>query len=189
MADLIGRRSGRLIHVAGGFILCMLVAYSGTAQDTLQDDLNACNAISDNQERLACFEALAVADEPRPVAPDAATPVTEDMASDPARSPGTPANQPDIAGSDDTDFGLEHKRPKSPDSEPEPMQFTVSAARRNDFTGWTIGFENGQVWRQVGTDDYNIRVGETYTIRPASFNSFLLSNSRNNRKMRVSRIE
>lgn len=187
MAEVIDRRSGRLIPVPGGFILCMLVVFSAKAQDTLQDDLNACNAVPDSQERLACFEALA--DEPRAVAPDTPPPVAEDRAADPVRSPVTPVRQSETAGSDNPDFGLEHKQAKTPDSETEPMQFTVSAARHNDFTGWTIAFENGQVWRQVGTDRYDIRVGDTYTIQPASFNSFLLGNNRNNRKIRVSRVE
>lgn len=196
MARPIGRRSRRLFHVPGGFILGMWVACSATAQDVLRDELNACNAIPDSQERLSCFEALA--DEPRPDTPVAATPPREEPreeeATEPARSSAqlaTPATQPGNAGagSDDAGFGLEHRQPKAPDSKPETQQLTVSEARHNDFTGWTIAFENGQIWRQIGTDRYDIQVGETYSIQRASFNSFLLGNNRNNRKMRVSRVE
>ena len=66
---------------------------------------------------------------------------------------------------------------------------TVAAAKQNDFTGWTIEFENGQVWQQIGTDGYRIRKGEQYTISKALMDSYLLSNSSNNRKIRVRRIK
>lgn len=89
------------------------------------------------------------------------------------------------------DFGLEHKPQVSEqavESAEVVREFTVSAARRNDFTGWTIEFDNGQVWRQVGSEPYRINVGATYSIQRASFNSFLLGNPDDSRKLRVTRV-
>lgn len=83
------------------------------------------------------------------------------------------------------DFGLELKQSDNPDN--SERTFTVAKARQNNFTGWNIEFSNGQIWKQVGTDPYSIREGESYMVTRASFNSFFLSNSSDNRRMRITR--
>ncbi len=70
----------------------------------------------------------------------------------------------------------------------ESRTFVVASARFSQFSGWLIEFENGQQWRQIGTEDYSIKVGESYTITNASFRSFLLGSPGRNRTIRVSRI-
>lgn len=87
----------------------------------------------------------------------------------------------------DENFGKEHKQDFS--EEAGPRIFTVASARHNDFTGWTMTFENGQTWTQVGTDRYRIKKGEKYSITRAAFNSFLLGNLEDNRSIRISRID
>lgn len=87
----------------------------------------------------------------------------------------------------DENFGKEHKQDFS--EETGPRIFTVASARHNDFTGWTMIFENGQTWTQVGTDRYRIKKGGKYSITRATFNSFLLGNLEDNRSIRISRID
>ena len=55
--------------------------------------------------------------------------------------------------------------------------------------GGPLNLKVAGIWKQVGTDDYRVTVGETYTVQRASLNSFLLTNSRNNKKIRITRVE
>jgi hypothetical protein len=101
-------------------------------------------------------------------------------------SEGDPA-APAAARQDE--FGLELKQERVSNAGSDSRTYTVLAASHNDFTGWTIEFDGGGIWKQVGTDDYNIEVGERYTVRRATFNSFVLSNSHNNKRIRITRVE
>ena len=66
---------------------------------------------------------------------------------------------------------------------------TVASASHNDFTGWTLEFKNGQVWHQVGTEDYDIKVGDEYKITRGFMNSFILSNNEDHHKIRITRLK
>ena len=150
-----------------------------------QGGIASCADIDNAQERLACYDRAAEGGSDLPVVrlPRNTRPAATETA--PVDTAGT--SQP-TARQDE--FGLELKQERQRDTGgPDSRTYRVLAARHNDFTGWTIEFDGGGVWKQVGTDDYRIEVGETYTVSRASFNSFMLSNSRNNRKIRITRVE
>ena len=178
-------KTGRYVRTANFagtvFLTFLLAAGHLAAQPTLQ----SCAGIEDSDARLKCYDEAMNSGEKLPVfrLPRAS-----------ATSPGTEEqqrNQPVQAeqkqGVQGDSFGLELKGAEAAAGDSRTM--SVSAARHSDFTGWTIEFDNGQVWHQIGADDYDIVVGKSYTIKRASFNSFLLGSSENNSKMRVSRVE
>lgn len=169
----------RNIIIALGTIL--LPAGGNMAQTGLQE----CAAISDDDARLACYDRHLEAASPasREKLPVFRLPGTGD--SETARPPAEDAEDSAGETARSDNFGLEDKG----QADDGTRTFQVKAARHNQFTGWTIEFENGQIWRQVGTENYTIREGERYTIQRAMFNSFLLGSDRNNRKIRVTRIE
>lgn len=193
-----------------GVVATGLLAWSlpGFGQDSLED----CVGLSDAAERLACYDRLAGAG---PAAPIETQVVTEASPAPPAASRAAqvdapvaqePALQqsPEIATTPDTTpnsgqeaedgawrsiFGLELRRRKKEEENTNAITIVVDSASHNQFTGWRIRTEDGQVWQQIGTHSYTIREGQEYEINRGSFNSFQLGNSENNRKIRVRREE
>ena len=153
-----------------------LAAFSLTSLG--QVSIASCADIEDSAARLACYDEATSAIQSLPVIrlPRASVTSSSEASND---APATSSSRGD-------DFGLELRDDGGRVAE---RSYRVVAANRNDFTGWTIEFENGAKWRQVGTDKYDIEVGDTYTVRRGALNSFLLSNSKNNRKIRIKRFE
>jgi hypothetical protein len=92
------------------------------------------------------------------------------------------------------EFGLDIKPEQEQEKKPEmvmpdSLTLVVKNARHNDFTGWTIEFNDGSTWKQVGTDSYRIRRGEPYNVQRGALGSYFLSSQGNNRKIRVKRVE
>jgi len=156
-----------------------LAALSMTASTFLiaQSSVTDCASITDSDERLACYDRAAENARNLPVVR-----IPRGTRSAP-QTDMSPDNKEDTAfTARQEEFGFSRTQYRE-------RTFTVVSATHNDFTGWTIEFEGGGTWKQVGTDDYPIREGERYTIRRNSFNSYMLSNSRNNKKIRISRVE
>ena len=159
-----------------------------------QSGLQNCAAIEDSAARLACYDAAvgapAADDAPRPpreavepAAPPPELPAPRNAGTpDGARAPAGAVQPPDAAAGE---FGLERE---AQEEIPDTLRLRVAAARHSDISGWTIEFENGQVWRQVGSDRFTIEVGQRYLIRRASFDSHLLGTETGNRTIRVTRI-
>lgn len=145
-----------------------------------QGNLENCVLIKDNKQRLTCFDQAMTSrklNDSRALSPVVTT-TTEDLPK-PSRDISTLISE--------DDFGLEHKIDIS--AENSQRTFIVASSRHNDFTGWTIEFENSQVWKQVGTDSYRIRQGQRYTLRRGSLNSFFLGNLNDSRTIRITRIK
>lgn len=160
----------------------LLLAVTGQ-QAFAQGGITSCAGIQDAEERLACYDRAAESSANLPVVrlPRSSRPAPE------AETASEGAATREVEPQDD--FGLELKQERQRDPGPDTRSYRVLAATHNDFTGWTIEFEGGGTWKQVGTDDYDINIGERYTINRATFNSFMLSNSKNNRKIRITRVE
>ena len=161
-----------------GGILC-----TQTPGVAAQSSLTDCAAIEEAQARLSCYDSvsenaksLPVLRIPRSTQPRSTTEIT-------------PTDSSSTSSAVQDQFGLELKQSKNTNRGPDVRNYRVVAAKHNDFTGWTIEFDKGGTWKQVGTDDYNIKVGEVYTVRRASFNSYFLSNSNNNRKIKITRTQ
>jgi hypothetical protein len=158
-------------------VVLLLPAFGFAADNNMVD----CAQITDSVERLTCYDEVmqrgpATSDLPVVRLPRAPRPVA-------SQESGAPT--PAVESSDD--FGLEVKNADRDSN--ATRTYVVASAKHTDLTGWTIEFANGQVWRQVGTEDYRIREGERYTIERGMFNSFMLGNGSNNRKIRVTRVE
>jgi len=146
-----------------------------------QSSITECADIDNAQARLNCYDRVSENVKELPVVR-----VPRNRNSEP--QPRLDAPLPSTAVQDE--FGLdEAKKQKQRESEPDSRSYRVLSAKHNDFTGWTIEFEGGGIWKQVGTESYDIEVGGLYIIQRRSFGSYQLSSSRNNRKIRVSRTE
>ena len=146
-----------------------------------QSSITECADIENAQARLNCYDRVSenVRDLPVIRVPRNTNTV-----------PQSDVDAPVASSAVQDEFGLdETKKKKQRESGPDSRSYRVLSAKHNDFTGWTIEFEGGGIWKQVGTKSYDIEVGELYTIQRRSFGSYQLSSSRNNRKIRVSRTE
>jgi hypothetical protein len=171
----------RFILAAGSALFCLTAGFTYA-----QESVTSCADIANADERLACYDRAAEASRNLPVV---RLPRNTQPASTPSPASEQGQQQGNSAPVRQDVFGLELKQEKRRDEGPKIRTYRAVAASHNDFTGWTIEFEGGSKWKQVGTDDYDIEIGETYTVRRATFNSYILSNGKNNRKIRVTRIE
>lgn len=192
-------------HVSKTLAMVFLLPLIHSADVLAQVSMAECAQLEDSLERLRCYDSVMESSAMESSAPSS-MPVIDVPRANP-QGQSQPQPKPVTQSAPQDDFGktvamkdaVEETRSEEPGSlglddidgtgELTQRVMTVAAAKQNDFTGWTIEFENGQVWQQIGTDGYRIRKGEQYTISKALMDSYLLSNSSNNRKMRVRRIK
>lgn len=85
------------------------------------------------------------------------------------------------------DFGLEHKDvAKENDDEINAVVKSVNEAPYGELI---ITLENGQQWRQIGSDSMRISNNDEIVISRGMFNSFLLRKAGQNRSIRVKRTQ
>ena len=121
------------------------------------DALN-CAAVTNADERLACYDALAKTQSARP--------------------PAAPAVAPAAAASDgaiaDAGFGAApHKSPPTPKG-PEQIKALVAEVNVDRLGTVTVSLENGQTWT-FHDPEPRIKSGDQVTIRRASLGSYLMT--------------
>jgi len=97
----------------------------------------------------------------------------------------------ELANPTEESFGLENKAESVAEAPEEIANVVakVTTATHSDFTGWTISFDNGQSWKQIGTDRFDVNEGDSCTISRGLLNSFRLQCGSIERKIRVTRSE
>lgn len=85
------------------------------------------------------------------------------------------------------DFGLEHKE-VAKDNDDE-IKATVKSVDEAPYGELIITLENGQQWRQIGSDSMRISSNDDIVISRGMFNSFLLRKEGQNRSIRVKRTQ
>jgi hypothetical protein len=179
--------AGRPLRLSSHLLIASLLLASVVQA---QPELQRCAALADNAERLQCYDGLAAAlrsaAEAETTAPSA---VQATPASDLAASPEPPARRGISTAL--ALFGFE-SRPEEQRQITEVLdrvEAAVSSAVHNPFSGWTLTLANGQVWKQLGSDRFDIKPGDTAVITRGSLNSFLLQRGGEGRRIRVSRVE
>ncbi len=150
--------------------LVLLLLACGTcieaqAQD-LQAALRTCVAIESERDRLDCFDALARGTSD-------AVPVTR-----------SPEPSPDVAPTND--FGIEHRASSHPSG--ETLSATLAVVESGGYGQLRVTLDNGQVWEQVGSDRYQLKVGDQVVIERGRFNSFFLRKQSSDKKVRFTRL-
>lgn len=178
-----------------------LFLLTATAQVTAAPTLADCKKLTDNFARLNCYDQMGLATEKTavaPAAPQAAAPVVS-IAPAPTSVPvqaTTPAPAPLVTPNPaqatvtvvnvEDEFGMTKKKPAEV---VEEIDGKVTAFERNKYDKLVVTLENRQVWRQTDSDYIDMKIGDVVVIKKASFGSFLMSNGRDNRKIRVKRVE
>ena len=155
----------------------------------LSDALNECRQQQNALKRLVCYDEISLQSASQPVATTVPVDnVIEDSAASTAQ-PATVSRAAPVAKSTEADknFGLEHKQ--TADNKADQLYFTVSAISYSPRKELIVEFDNGQIWRQSGTDYYKIAVGEKHYVKRGLFNSFRLGNDDDNRTVKVRRVD
>jgi len=155
------RRRAAYVWLTASLALVPAHATAGTLADRIQ----ACAAIGDNNQRLACFDALASE----------------------SRQPAAPAP---AVKKEDT-FGMEQSLMAQSRTAPDAVSEIRAPVRRigTMASGWmVIELENGQTWTQAEAlrNPVPLSAGDEVTIRRGVLGSFVLSTA-DNRTMRVRR--
>jgi hypothetical protein len=138
-----------------------------------------CRAMTDNAQRLACYDGLPVAAPSVPRAPVASGPVPPGSATPAAPAAASPSLL--------SRFGFENRA--QPDELP-----TVESHIPGQFEGWraksAIALANGQVWQVIDDSARTVyRENPKVTVRRGSLGSFFLDIEGVNPSPRVRRIQ
>jgi hypothetical protein len=174
-----------IVAAAAGLAFSNAWAQPSAAQNTPRalGDVYACSAITDDVQRLACFDTAVgrlrqQESAGQVVAVDREHVATLERESFGFSLPSLDRLLPSLGGGSD-------------DAEPEALErIQVEIARIVTDANGRASFvmTNGQVWRQVETQrTNNVRVGDNVTVRRAALGSFLLSPSRGGLAHRVRR--
>ena len=159
----------------------VLLALPAAAAQLDTHDLLRCHAIAASEQKLACYEALALA------AQSEAT-----TAAEPARQLKSPPSAPTVASAanpnTEDNFGLNRRQiePRAAEG-PAAIKSAVSQMTEDRLHNITVVLDNGQTWAFIEPEP-RLRPGDTVTIKRASLGSFLmLTPSR--RSYRVERLK
>ena len=65
----------------------------------------------------------------------------------------------------------------------------VTSVKEAAYGELIISLDNGQQWRQIGSDSMRLKENDTIVISRGAFNSFLLKQDGKNRSIRVKRTK
>lgn len=144
--------------------------------------IQKCAKLSNDQEKLACFDKLAKP-ETEVLAIDIVTKETQ---------PSTLQNKKQLVESEDiSDFGQEHldKTAEQKAQEVNHIELEVSQLTKLIRGEWKITFKNGQVWQQKNTTRFNLHIEDRVIIEKGALSSFYLKKADSNRRIPVKRLK
>ncbi|WP_240224770.1 hypothetical protein [Rheinheimera hassiensis] len=160
-------------------MLAALVAVTSlpVAAIPLDQALELCRAEQNALRRLTCYDAISA------VTASATSP--GNTAVSPVTTVAVPAANTTVQKQPEADFGIEHR--KVDEDAPDKIYLSVKEVRYSPLKELIVEFDNGQIWRQNGTDYYKIAAGEQHYIKRGVLSSFFLGSDKNNRTIRVRR--
>jgi len=167
--------------------LVTLSLLSLTTQAEAQNKtLAQCAAIEDSLARLVCFDDLAK----QPV-----TPVSEKAEA----AIAVPATKTEVVtapvasvAEKAADFGAEHlKKSVVADEENSQIVFTVAKLKQDPYGKWRFTFKNGQQWKQIDSDRFRVKVGDSVLLSKGVMGSVYLKKNKasSNKEISVKRIK
>lgn len=160
--------------LSGAALLTALLSPALLAQTSLSSAIEQCRAEQNALKRLVCYDEITTAN-------SHAIPVRPEQSAQPKNHQAAQTSQQTA----ESDFGREHRR--KIDESADKIYAVVSSIRYSPRKELIIAFDNGQVWRQNGSGNYAINVGERHFIRRGVLGAFYLGNDNNNRTLKVKR--
>ena len=162
------------------YAICFVISsLQLSAASPVEQALELCRAEQNSLRRLTCYDAINTDINP-------STSTSAVVISKPAVQEAIAVEDVTSAeASVESKFGLEHK--VIDDEVADKLSVTVSSVSYSPRKELIVTFDNGQRWRQIGTEHYSIAVGEQHYVKRGVLNSFLLGNNNNNRSIKVKR--
>jgi len=175
--------------IAAAFVVSG-AAHAQTAADKATDAAIACLDIGDPAERLSCLEAAA-----RDIK---ATRIRKETAEESAAADAMGAVIAAEDASEDELFGAEalssSRQAKTEERKKKKLEATVVEFRVNPFGVVTAVLDNGQVWRQLNSDDEKLHLPKsdkvfTVTVKKGALGNYMMKVNELKRTIRVKRIK
>ncbi|TAA41000.1 hypothetical protein [Corallincola spongiicola] len=175
------------------------VALSCLSVHAAPASLQQCAAISDDAQRLNCYDQLAARTQPDSPAAIAPAPDAQPL---PAVKPaeavpavGGLAGAPDVPPvmveepTAEEKFGLEHKQVIAEDA-PEALTLRISKKKKNAYGKWVLTLENGQVWKQTDSTRFSFKNKDgLVVITRGAVGSFFIGEPDRNKRVRAKRVK
>ncbi|HEX7762556.1 MAG TPA: hypothetical protein VF433_02960 [Cellvibrio sp.] len=169
------------VHTLCLAILAVAASQASAQSQNLQQAIEQCRLEQNALKRLVCYDEIGTAGQSA-ITEKAVPAATIAPAATATTAPATTTAAP-AAGAE---FGLEHRK-KIDESTADQIYATVKTVSYSPRKELIVEFDNGQRWRQNGTEYYKIAVGESHYLKRGALNSFFLGNDNNNRTIRVRR--
>jgi hypothetical protein len=174
-------------HILLGLVLttsCQFAYAKATKIDAAA--IENCKATDNDIARLACYDAL-FAD--KQLSPQAAVLIKEakEKKAPPAHAAQKAEKAEKAENTNKRDFGLEHKQ--YAEAEENSIVAIATSVSRSKLGELTIVLDNGQHWKQIGSESFRLNENDKVEINRGVFNSFLLKRVDANRSIRVKRVE
>lgn len=165
-------------------------AYAQSAADKATDAAIACLEIGDPAERLSCLEAAT-----REIK---ATRIRKETAEESAAADAMGAVIAGENASEEELFGAEAlsstRHAKNEERKKKRLEATVVEFRVNPFGVVTAVLDNGQVWRQLNSDDETLHLPKsdkvfTVKVKKGALGNYLMTVNELKRTIRVKRIK
>ena len=184
------------------------LAITSQAHASVEEQLATCASHTDKLDRLMCYDALAASvstatstlstsQTAKAVTAPAAVAVTSTQTNTAPVTPTAPveasANTAEqefglknVAEKDEQEFGLKQV---ADDEEDVRLYAEVSSIKKDPYGSLIVTLANEQTWKQVGTERYKLKSGQTIFIKKGALGSFLLGSDGRNSTMRVKRLK
>ena len=175
-------------------LTCSLLLMSSLPQaQSISETLSKCGKQGDSLKRLVCYDRLAAqinipTEQEVLPATKATAPVLALKIPSKTSIPPTPVSEKtaEKAKIGRDNFGMEHKiRLKDV---PDKIYAIISLIKKNAHKNLLLTLDNGQRWKQSGSDSLRLKVGEQVYVERGAIGSFFLSKEGVNRRMRVKRV-
>jgi len=144
----------------------------------LAEGLSNCLNISDDEQRLVCFDQLAHNN----ITVSAPIKVSDESVSKIEQVELEESKQVD-------DFSEEHLIKTAEEKGPESIIATISSVKQLVRGQWVFYFENGQKWQQQDATKIKLKVGESVRLKKGSMGVVYLFKEGSHRNIRVKRLK
>jgi len=177
-------------------VLLFCLMSSGAHSADLASQLAACQKLSNENQRLACFDRISKATMPvaAPVSlPPPAEAQTAVSAPAPVAAPAPAASPVAVekttpAAAAPEEFGAEQLKKPEP-VEAAELRSEVVKIEKDARKRMVLHLANGQQWLQLEVEYFYVKPGDTAIIRRAALSSFLLGTDRVSKTIRVRRVK
>lgn len=168
----------KIVTIVSTFILLISTSTYASSSTKLVDGLSMCIKISNNGERLACFDKLAG----NTIIHLSTEQDTDKLVSQIKQAEREEAQK--IA-----DFSKEDIKKTGDDKEPDSISGTISKLQKLLRGQWLIYLKNGQKWQQTDTAKLNLKVGSDIRLQKGSMGAVYLFVAGSQRSIRVKRLK